>query len=1204
MKKRLLSIFLVALMVVSLMPMTAFAEATKPEGSDWLVDSGDNHVWYKLEEVPASSGTYTLTIGGTGEMPDFPSETSTVRPWFNAKETITTVKIKSGVTRIGKYAFSGCFAVTALYIDSIESWCGVSFAEDNSHPLYNPKNSTLYVGDVPVTELDIPSSITSIPDYAFYNCSGLTSVKIPSSVTSIGNSAFSHTALTSVKIPSSVTSIGNSAFSQVALTSVLFENGSRLKSIGDSAFQHNALTNVTIPSSVTSIGKDVFTNTEGLTSITIKAANPPMLNNTSVKASAIYVPYGTGETYKAADNWSQRFIFGKIKEAYIVDVAATTNGAVTVSKDCFPTETYTEENDTVTVTVMPDEGYQLKSLSYYTTNPASATDITDTKSFTMPLANVTVKAEFELKPGTETNPWEIGPKGSESNVKAWLTEVTPATDPATYTLSISGTGAMVDYLSESDSQPWLGNISSITNVQIDQGVTSLGSYSFADFTSLSSVTIPASVTKIGANAFSGCSDIETIAIPTNVTSIGDNAFACCSKLSDITLPEGITVISQELFNGCTSLASITIPKNVTEIKQNAFSDCSNLASVNFEADSQLETIGVRAFYGCSKLTDIDIPSGVTSIGNNAFMDCVALESVSIPASIATINDAAFAWCENLTSVTINAATPPTLESNVFDHCADTLKIYVPVASVDTYKVASDWSAYASSIEAIPLKISDILPSDFPTTPESGWKNTTGVSIFLDNISGNLRIQLPDSSSMGLGCGLTSSLVYADNPYLTITMITPRTITFNMVGGVLKSISYDGAAEYDGNYAPPTPPTPVYSGGSSSSTITVPVSGDASTVKVSASVSGSTATVKPIKDVDLAKVTDGESVAIDLSGVGKNVDTAKIPTETVEKISEKSALTVKLPVATVEFDNAATAEIADQAKGNNIELVVDSVKEVSLNAVQKESVKKLDTALIIDAHLVSNGERLCSESEGGFGGGKATVILPYEIKNNRTAANYSVFYVDDAGKLQKLNAKYDEELAAFVFEIEHFSVYAVAYDENAMPFTDVLTDAYYYDAVKWAVEKEITLGKTDTEFDPNGSVTRAQAVTFLWRAAGKPVVNYAMNMSDVASGKYYTEAVRWALAEGITKGTDAAHFSPNATCTRGQIVSFLYRYAKAAATKTSNPFTDVKAGAYYYDAVLWAVENGITGGTSATTFAPTNGCTRAQVVTFIYRYMGK
>ena len=285
---------------------------------------------------------------------------------------------------------------------------------------------------------------------------------------------------------------------------------------------------------------------------------------------------------------------------------------------------------------------------------------------------------------------------------------------------------------------------------------------------------------------------------------------------------------------------------------------------------------------------------------------------------------------------------------------------------------------------------------------------------------------------------------------------------------------------------------------------------------------------------------------------------------------------------------------------------NDVKEVSLNAVQKEAVEKLDTALIIDAYLVSDGVRLCSESKGGFGGGKATVTLPFEIKNNRSAANYSVFYVDDAGNLEKLAAKYDTELGAFVFDITHFSNYVVSFDENAMPFVDVPANEYFYDAVKWAVENGITTGVDAVHFGPEIGVTRAQVVTFLWRAAGKPVVNYAMSFADVSGDAYYTEAVRWAVAEGITKGTSDTTFSPDKVCTRGQIVTFLARFAGVEddASGYSHGFTDVKATDYYNNAVAWAKDNKVTEGTSATTFSPNTDCTRAQVVTFLYRWMVK
>ena len=169
------------------------------------------------------------------------------------------------------------------------------------------------------------------------------------------------------------------------------------------------------------------------------------------------------------------------------------------------------------------------------------------------------------------------------------------------------------------------------------------------------------------------------------------------------------------------------------------------------------------------------------------------------------------------------------------------------------------------------------------------------------------------------------------------------------------------------------------------------------------------------------------------------------------------------------------------------------------------------------------------------------------------------------------------------------------------FVDVATGSYYEDAVDWAVENGITKGTDDTHFSPDGICTRAQAVTFLWRAAGSPEPETrTMPFTDVNAGSYYYDAVLWAVENGITEGTSNTTFSPNSTCTRAQIVAFLWRSEKSPAAGNRNPFADVKSTAYYADAVLWAVREDITKGTTNTTFSPDADCTRAQIVTFLWR----
>ena len=195
-------------------------------------------------------------------------------------------------------------------------------------------------------------------------------------------------------------------------------------------------------------------------------------------------------------------------------------------------------------------------------------------------------------------------------------------------------------------------------------------------------------------------------------------------------------------------------------------------------------------------------------------------------------------------------------------------------------------------------------------------------------------------------------------------------------------------------------------------------------------------------------------------------------------------------------------------------------------------------------------------------------------------------------------------------ISNFLFSSVLSDKNydgsaSLPFTDVADDAYYADSVAWAIAKNITSGVSATSFAPNASCTRGQMVTFLWRAAGSPEPkSMTTSFTDVKSGAYYEKAVAWAVENNVTTGTSATTFSPDATVTRGQSVTFLWRANASPAAASASSFTDVAASAYYASAINWAVENNVTNGTSATTFSPNADCTRAQIVTFLYRAMAK
>jgi len=263
--------------------------------------------------------------------------------------------------------------------------------------------------------------------------------------------------------------------------------------------------------------------------------------------------------------------------------------------------------------------------------------------------------------------------------------------------------------------------------------------------------------------------------------------------------------------------------------------------------------------------------------------------------------------------------------------------------------------------------------------------------------------------------------------------------------------------------------------------------------------------------------------------------------------------------------------------------------------------------------------------GGMGGGAAIAqgeIAVQLTENGKVTSNFDfapegmtivLTPAPDAGhKLYKLTVKKDSgaevELTenadgTFSFTMPAEKVTATA--DFIVDFEDVHDSDYFSDPVDWAVSMGITNGVSATLFAPNATCTRVQAVTFLWRAAGSPEpAGSKMMFTDVAQGTYYYKAVLWAIEQGITNGTSATTFSPDMDCNRGHIVTFLLRSQKANAASTNNPFRDVAEQDYFYKAVLWAAEQGITTGTTATTFSPANDCTRGQIVTFLYRSFAK
>ena len=330
--------------------------------------------------------------------------------------------------------------------------------------------------------------------------------------------------------------------------------------------------------------------------------------------------------------------------------------------------------------------------------------------------------------------------------------------------------------------------------------------------------------------------------------------------------------------------------------------------------------------------------------------------------------------------------------------------------------------------------------------------------------------------------------------------------------------------------------------------------------------------------------------------------------------------------TLQNDSGATSTLVTAVSGNGEPVSING-QALSTGGSATVAIPKSGTTNIV----VGIGAKtytltiLRNSGTGGNGGGGGSSYSYYTIKATAGAGgsispsgNVSVregrdqtFTITPDKGYAVANVKIDGKsigaVKSYTFEnvSRTHTIEVIFMKANGNPqtgvFVDVATGSYYEDAVDWAVENGITKGTDDTHFSPDGICTRAQAVTFLWRAAGSPEPETrAMPFTDIPVGSYYYDAVLWAVENGITKGTSDTTFSPNMTCTRAQIVAFLWRSEKSPAAGTANPFADVKSTAYYADAVLWAVKENITKGTTSTTFSPNADCTRAQIVTFLWR----
>ena len=409
-----------------------------------------------------------------------------------------------------------------------------------------------------------------------------------------------------------------------------------------------------------------------------------------------------------------------------------------------------------------------------------------------------------------------------------------------------------------------------------------------------------------------------------------------------------------------------------------------------------------------------------------------------------------------------------------------------------------------------------------------------------------------------------------------------------------------------------------SGSSSTPAITVPVSGSGDTVHVSASVSGSTAEVKEIKSAELNKIGTDSAVVIDLSGLNKGVTSVTLSTDTIDSIckTEADGVTVKLPSAELRVDRQTLAAVTEQAAGSKIRLVVepDSTARGTMTAAQKSTLAGMKNAAALEAYFVSNNTRIHD-----FKGGSVELSIPYRAKGAIRA-----WFLKEDGTREPVSARYDKENAQLILhhfshyvieELDSSAAYTVCAKDDSCPlraFGDLTATAWYHDGVHYCLENGLMRGVSGGKFLPDGSTTRAQLVTILWRLEGSPETTGAVRFGDTAGGAWYTEAVRWAVGCGVVKGYDNECFGPNDAVTREQMAAILYRYAQhkgydVSAGEDTNilSFDDAFAvSEYAIPAMQWACGSGMVHGIARDgrmLLAPRDTTTRAQTATLLMRF---
>ena len=677
------------------------------------------------------------------------------------------------------------------------------------------------------------------------------------------------------------------------------------------------------------------------------------------------------------------------------------------------------------------------------------------------------------------------------------------------------------------------------------------------------------------DAFRWRQDLTSVEIENGITDIGDFAFEVCSGITSLKLPDSLKTIGQGAFASCSSLTgTLVIPDSVTslcgshdpvESTLGAFDRCTGLTGVVI--GSGVTAIPYGLLSGCGNLRSVTMPDSITVIASYALSACHRLNYIEIPAAVASIGPMAFVNDYSLTGVVFKGSAPD-MDGPFFCGSFNAVGFY-PAGDESWTDV---WEGNLISLMPYTVDSQGAFIPQAPDEEMALWR------LYL------LQEQYPEGTAYGDNFSyiINGNFITGYGSEAFAFQVSDALCDYLPLGEVR---AVDAAAVHAGDI--------LYFGEECCTVV---------------AVSGDTVTVAGAEDT----VYYGRTLTLDqvntATGIRARVGVAVYPG-------------LVDPALDFVLEDLPTTMPSEQQVYNTILALEDSFPEGMPYSSKNHFYTKTKPPIYYQDGvpcIVNIAGHGCSAfayivSDLCFGNLPARYVLAADMEYDELKVGDSLVGYGHQVVILEVQPEYIVVVEGNYNETIHwgrtltreevqghydlYTRYPAGY-----PFTDIPEGGFYYKPVLWAVKRGITNGISATEFGPNAPCNRAQIVTFLWRAAGSPEPTAAENpFVDVQAGSFYEKAVLWAVEQGITTGTDADHFSPNAVCNRATVVTFLYRAAKSPAVENgSNPFTDVPADTWYTAPVLWAVEQGITNGLSAAEFGPHASCNRAQIVTFLYR----